>query len=239
MQIGEILEIYRYPVKSFAGEKLADCVIEQYGMLGDRFVSLYDETKKDWYKYITARNIPNLLNYRANFQDGTIRITSPDGRIFGWDEHLLEDIQSQTATRLTMSDWKEAHPEHPQLLSVDGASILIITDHSLNKLQQTWGRELDERRFRANFVVKVSDDAFTESDWLGRKLAIGEVELQVDSFCERCVLITMDPDTQVKDPSLLRKVNEEFNLQFGVYASVVKTGTVKQGDKVHLVADEA
>ncbi|WP_336773191.1 MOSC domain-containing protein [Paenibacillus sp. MMO-58] len=234
MQIGEIQEIYRYPVKSFAGEKLEDCFIEEYGMLGDRFVTFYDETKKDWYKYITARNIPNLLNYKATFQEGGIRITGPDGSEYGWDERLLGEIQSQTNTRLTMSAMKEAHPEHPQLLSVDGASILIITDSSLNKLQQTWGKELDERRFRANFVVKVADDSFTEGDWIGRRLTIGEVQLQVDSYCQRCVLITMNPDTQVKDPTLLRKVNEEFNLHFGVYASVVKTGTIKQGDKVLL-----
>nr|WP_243867480.1 MOSC domain-containing protein [Paenibacillus sp. BK720] len=129
---------------------------------------------------------------------------------------------------------KEAHPEYPQLLSVDGASILIITDSSLNKLQQTWGKKLDERRFRANFVVKVADDSITEGDWIGRRLKISDARLQVDSFCQRCVLITMNPDTQVKDPTLLRKVNEEFNLHFGVYASVVKTGTVKQGDKVFL-----
>lgn len=239
MQIGEIQDIYRYPVKSFAGEKLEECVIEPYGLLGDRFVTFYDETKKDWYKYITARNLPNMLNYQATYNNGEIRVKAPGGQEYNWDTLLLEEIQSQTKTRLTMSDVKEPHPEHPQLLSVDGASILIITDGSLNKLQETWGKELDERRFRANFVVKVSDDAITEGEWLGRKLKIGDVELQVDSFCQRCVLITMDPDTQVKDPSLLRKVNEEFNLQFGVYASVVKTGTIKQGDKVLLAAEEA
>ncbi|MGO4106220.1 MOSC domain-containing protein [Paenibacillus sp. YAF4_2] len=237
MQLGEISEIYRYPIKSFAGEKLEDCVIEEYGLQGDRFVTFYDETKKDWYKYMTARNIPNLLNYKAEFKDGDIQVTSPDGRVFGWDEALLEEIQNQTTTTLTMSKRKEPHPEakHPHLLSVDGASILIITDSSLNKLQETWGKELDDRRFRANFVITVNDDTFTEGDWIGRKLSIGDTKLQVDSFCERCVLITMDPDTQVKDPTLLRKVNEEFNLHFGVYASVLQPGSVKLGDKVLLV----
>lgn len=234
MLIGEIQDIYRYPVKSFAGEKLEDCILEKYGMLGDRFAAFYDETKKDWEKYVTARKIPNLLNYKAAYQDGEIRVTAPDGQRYGWDAQLLEEIQSQTNTRLTMSALKEPHPELPQLLSVDEASILIITDSSLGKLQKTWGKELDERRFRANFVVKVNDAFMTEADWLGRTLQIGDVLLQADSFCQRCVLITMDPDTQVKDPSLLRKVNEAFDLHFGIYASVVKTGTIKKGDKVLL-----
>ncbi|GLX67892.1 MOSC domain-containing protein [Paenibacillus glycanilyticus] len=234
--VGQIHDIYRYPVKSFAGEKLEQCPIEPYGLLGDRFVTLYDETKKDWNKFVTARNIPNLLNYHAVYRNGDIQITNPDGKVYGWDEQLLEEIQQQTDKKLTMSDFKQAHPqaEHPELLSVDGASILLITDHSLNKLQETWGKELDERRFRANFVVQVADDSVHEGDWIGHKLTIGEVELQVDSFCERCVLITMDPDTQVKDPTLLKKVNQEFDLHFGVYASVIKTGNIKQGDKVIL-----
>lgn len=44
--VGEIQGINRYPVKSFAGENLESCMIEPYGMLGDRFCSFYDESKR-------------------------------------------------------------------------------------------------------------------------------------------------------------------------------------------------
>ncbi|AIQ75250.1 MULTISPECIES: MOSC domain-containing protein [Paenibacillus] len=235
--VGEIQGINRYPVKSFAGENLESCMIEPYGMLGDRFCSFYDESKEGWRKYITARNIPNMLTYQAQFIDGQIHVTASDGRTFGWDDNLLEEIQSQTKTPITMSGLKAVHPqlEHPQLLSVDGASILLITDASLKKLEATWGHSLDPRRFRGNFVIALNDDSLFEGDWIGRRLNIGDAQLQVDSFCERCVVITMDPDSLQKDPVLLKKLHKEFDLHFGVYASVIKTGQIRIGDKVELV----
>ncbi|MFC5530236.1 MOSC domain-containing protein [Cohnella yongneupensis] len=238
--LGEISKINRYPIKSFGGESLEECVLEPYGMLGDRFATFYDESKEGWWKYITCRNIPNMLTYQARFEDEDIHVTAADGRTFGWDEELHKEIQSQTKTPITMSGLKDPHPqpEHPQLLSVDGSSILLVTDATMRKLEAMWGKALDQRRFRGNFVVTVNDETTFEGDWIGRKLAIGETELQVDQFCERCVVITMDPDTLEKDPSLLRKVNEEFNLHFGVYASVVKPGPIRLGDKVSLISPE-
>ncbi|EFM12358.1 MOSC domain containing protein [Paenibacillus curdlanolyticus YK9] len=230
--VGKITEINRYPIKSFAGESLESCTIEPYGMVGDRFATFYDETKKDWWKYITVRNIPELFTYQAQYVDGAIRVTASDGRVFGWNEELLDEIQSYTKTAITMSNVKDPHPEHPHLLSVEGASILLITDSSMRKLQEKWGKELDQRRFRGNFIVSVDDEAVHEGDWIGKQLIIGDVQLQVDKYCERCVVITMDPDTREKDPSLLKLVNEEYNLHFGVYASVVKTGTIQLGDNV-------
>ena len=50
-------------------------------------------------------------------------------------------------------------------------------------------------------------------------------------------MITMDPDNYERNPLILKKVNEEMNLNFGVYASVIKVGEVNVGDKVYLVSD--
>ncbi|WP_238322757.1 MOSC domain-containing protein [Gorillibacterium massiliense] len=235
--VGEISEIYRYPVKSMAGERLKACDIAPYGMVGDRFGSFYDETKSGWYRYITARKLPQMLKYKAHFDDEGIQVTSPDGRSFGWDEQLLAEVQSLTDTPITMSSLGQEHPEHPQLLSVDGASILLVTDATLKRLESLWGKPLDQRRFRANFLVVLNDDAPLEGDWIGKRIVIGGVQLQVDSFCQRCVIITMDPDTQEKDPSLLKIVNEKMGLSFGVYASVIEPGEIHLGDKVFLIND--
>lgn len=235
--VGQIQQINRYPVKSFAGESLEACRIESYGMQGDRYCAFYDESKEGWWRYVTARKVPKMLTYRAQFIDDDIHITAADGRIFRWDEELLSEIQSLTKTPITMSTLKASHPqpEHPQLLSVDGASILLITDASLKKLENSWGHSLDQRRFRGNFVIALNDENLFEGDWIGRKLSIGDVELQVDSFCERCVLTTIDPDTLEKDPKLLKKLNNEFELHFGVYASVIQTGQIRIGDNVELI----
>ena len=234
--VGQIRQINRYPVKSMGGETLQECEIESYGLRGDRYCSFRDESKTEWFKYVTARSIPRMLTYEATFEENTIRVTGPDGKTYGWDEVLLDEIQGLTSTPISLSPLKAAHPEaqHPQLLSVDGASILLVTDSSLRKLESHWGKSLDQRRFRGNFVVNLHNEELDEHSWIGRQIAIGDALLQVDSYCERCVFVTMDPDTLEKDPLLLRKVNEEFNLHFGVYASVIQTGTIRLGDEVRL-----
>lgn len=241
LPIGEIVQMNRYPVKSFAGESVETSQVEMYGLYGDRSHAFIDETKEGWSRYITARGIPQMLGYKARLLgEGSehvfpkVHITSPDGRIFNWDEDLLAEMQTYSKKKISLLDYK---PHNEELLAVDDSSILIITDASLRKLENLWGKRLDKGRFRANLVVSLSDETDNESEWFGKRLKIGSAELEVDSYCERCSMITIDPDSLERDPSLLKKVNEEMNLKFGVYASVKKRGIISVGDKVFL-ADE-
>lgn len=36
MRVGKLHEVHRYPVKSFAGERLNEVQVEPYGLYGDR-----------------------------------------------------------------------------------------------------------------------------------------------------------------------------------------------------------
>ncbi|MGO4546089.1 MOSC domain-containing protein [Paenibacillus sp. 2TAB23] len=238
-RIGEISSINRYPVKSLAGESLASCHIDTYGLAGDRCYAFYDETKEGWDSFITARNIPAMLAYRAELDEEsmgsdhpTIRVTSPEGEIYKWDESLLVEMQKHAKNKMLMRSYPATSPE---LKAVDEGSILIITSTSLQKLEAIWGKELDPRRFRANLVVAVEDSGLGEEEWIGKRLSIGSAELQIDKYCDRCSMVTLDPDSLERDASLLRKINEEMNLNFGVYASVQKTGVIQAGDQVRLI----
>ncbi|SFL77391.1 hypothetical protein SAMN03159341_109236 [Paenibacillus sp. 1_12] len=241
--IGEIIEINRYPVKSFAGERVQISKVETYGLYGDRSYAFIDETKEGWDSYITARNIPEMLGYKAEFIGESleselpqIQVTSPTGQNFIWNEDLLDEIQRHFKKKITMRSYE---PQKSELMAVDTSSILIITTTSLRKLEEMWGKRLDLRRFRANLIVSLDDDSFNESDWIGKRLVVGNTELQVDLFCRRCSMITIDPDTLKLDTTLLRKVNEEMNLNFGVYASVVKTGQIHVGEKVYIKGENS
>ncbi|MFC4778755.1 MOSC domain-containing protein [Paenibacillus sp. GCM10023252] len=237
LSIGQVMELNRYPVKSFRGERLDSCEVESYGLHGDRFCAFYDETKQGWSSYVTASEIPGLLAYEARLVDEEIRITSPEGLAYEWNEELLADMQRHSKKKLSMTSCRAPNMENPDLMSVDVASVLIVTDASLRKLEAIWGKNLDRDRFRANLVIAVDDDALDESSWIGRRLHIGGAELQVDSWCQRCAMITIDPNTMERDPSLLRKVNEQMNLNFGLYASVKRTGRIAAGDLVYLDSD--
>lgn len=236
--IGQISEINRYPVKSFAGESLEACKIETYGLYGDRCHAFIDETKEGWESFFTARDIPNMLTYKAKLigegseAEFKVSVTSPDGRIFYWNEELLKELQRYSRKKMSMMSYK---PQNTGLPAVDTGSILIVTDAALRKLEAIWGKRLDKRRFRANLIVSLDDSSFNESDWIGKRLSVGSAELHVDMFCERCSMITIDPDTLERDTSLLKKVKEEMNLYFGVYASVNKAGQINVGEKVYLI----
>jgi len=211
------------------------CRLEPYGLYGDRFCAFYDETKKGWGSYITARQLPELLSYKARLNQGEVNVTAPDGRRFSWDEALLAEIQRLSKRKVSMTRPKAPNFESPELMAVDAASVLIITDASLRKLERLWGKPLDLRRFRANLVVSLEETAWNETDWTDRCLSVGSTVLKIDTICERCSMITIDPDTIERDPSLLKIVNQELALQFGWYASVIQPGEVRTGDKLYFV----
>jgi uncharacterized protein len=58
--------------------------------------------------------------------------------------------------------------------------------------------------------------------------------MRVDEPDSRCVMVTIDPVTLVRDPAILRVVARERNNQFGVYGSTVEPGRVAAGDPVGL-----
>jgi uncharacterized protein YcbX len=235
MKVGTVSEIARYPVKSFAGERLQVGRVEPYGLQGDRVGAFYDTAKTGWSRFITARQIPGLLAYQAAYRDGDIRVTAADGQTFGWDNQLLEHVQRHTSTPISMSRLYAPHPEDEKLMSVDEASLLLITDAGLKKLEAAYGKPLDPLRFRGNLIIALDDDRMNEGDWIGRMIEVGEIMLRVDSSCQRCTMITIDPQTLDKDASLLRTVHERLDLQFGVYASVIRTGQVRLGDPVNVL----
>ncbi|MBW7458365.1 MOSC domain-containing protein [Paenibacillus sepulcri] len=233
--IGHVAQITRYPVKSMAGEHLNHTHIAAYGLYGDRSHAFIDDSKEGWDRYFTARQLPVLLGYKASFTASTaqdefppLRITSPDGREFSWDGQLLQEIQSASRPGLSMI---RHEPDSRELLAVDTGGILIITDRTLRKLGKLLGKELDPRRFRANLMISLNDDdCRDDASLIGKRLSVGSAVLEVAQECERCSVITIDPDTYEREVRILKTVKEEMNLKFGVYASVVQTGGASRGD---------
>lgn len=83
MHIGTIKEIWRYPVKSMAGERLDSTTVESLGIPGDRGWALRDETTGE---ITNAKRFPLLMQcaarYRAQPEGSSIPpadITFPDG----------------------------------------------------------------------------------------------------------------------------------------------------------------
>jgi MOSC domain-containing protein len=59
-----VAAIWRYPVKSMAGERLSRAEITSAGLAGDRVVQVYDRRGR----IVTARTYPRLLRLRATLR---------------------------------------------------------------------------------------------------------------------------------------------------------------------------
>ncbi|WP_147805015.1 MOSC domain-containing protein [Alkalicoccus halolimnae] len=244
MTIGRLKDIIRYPVKSFRGEHVTATTVMKYGLYGDRSHALLDD-KRDG-KFLTITQCPRMVLYEASFK-GTetvealpwLEVRNPEGRIFAWEEdQLKKELENAAGTSLT---FKKYSPEYVPAGAIEEEHILLITDASLAKLEETWGKEkLDAARFRPNIIVSLEDKIpFIEDSWTGRKIKLGgEAVIKIERPCERCMIINVDPQTGEQEPGLLKTVVKERNNCFGMYASVVKTGEITSLDKVEFVPED-
>ena len=129
--------------------------------------------------------------------------------------------------------------ESPPGTYFDLAPIHVITNRSLETLAALAPEAtFDVRRFRPNIVVTVGRDVdgpFPEQVWLGRRLRVGEVELEVTLPSVRCVMVTRDFADLPHDRGVLRAIIDHADQNIGVYANVVQSGTLGTGTAVELL----
>jgi uncharacterized protein YcbX len=126
----------------------------------------------------------------------------------------------------------------PEGTFFDCAVVHLLTTATVNRLRELYpeGR-FEVRRFRPNIVVETAGGvkAFVENGWIGRTLALGNaVRLSVSGPCPRCVMTTLPQGDLAKDPGILRAAAQHNHANVGLYASVVRGGTVRRGDAVRL-----
>src|SRR5919201_6152601 len=89
IELGSVVSLWRYPVKSMMGEELNATEVTEHGLLGDRAYALRDSTTGKIVSAKNPRKWPNLFDFRAAFVDPphsgsaipVVRITLPDGTI--------------------------------------------------------------------------------------------------------------------------------------------------------------
>ncbi|QRG68410.1 MOSC domain-containing protein [Brevibacillus choshinensis] len=233
-QVGRLQSIFRHPVKAMRGEQLTHCQVDAFGLYGDRGYYFLDESRNG--KYLSADVVPALLGYAATFTEQSadeqypeIRVVAKDGSVHTWGDSLFDHV-AQTAKRPILP--KRSTP-------LEGGKnwedhILLVTDASLREIARLIGEEqLDPRRFRGNLVVVLEEDEpFAEDRWMGKQIRIGDVVLQVNRHCERCMYVNIDPDTLEMNPAVLKACVKRHDNHFGVYASVITPGEVAEGDAV-------
>jgi uncharacterized protein YcbX len=220
---GIVAEIWRYPVKSMSGERLESGLITDTGLEGDRRWALVDGTPNRPGKLFTNTQDARLMTYRARMVDHSVEVVTPAGETRRLDDGLVADIAAQTARPLELRDSAG--------LNYDDSHVLVVNLAAVAAFQLTAGVAIDRRRFRANLYLD-GLELDEELSWLGRRIRAGGAELEVVKRCERCVVITRDPDTTQASPELLRVLTKMSETCMGVYCRVTQPGTVAVGDSI-------
>jgi hypothetical protein len=213
-----IREIWRYPVKTMAGEMLERADVGALGIEGDRIVHV--ENSKG--RVITSRSHPRFLGHKGSLgPHGEIMV---DGR--PWDSPQVAaevvDIAGPGA-KLVRYDGAERFDVLPLLVATDGAIAAFGHDH---------------RRLRPNIVIG-GVDGLTEGEWPGACLRIGKVLIGVQDLRLRCIMTSYDPDTLVQNKEITRDIYKRFDGKLALNCFVIERGEITVGDEVQLVRGRA
>lgn len=229
--IGLVSDIWRFPVKSFGGERARRAFIGPFGVLGDRRHAVVDASGEP----MSARRAHALLGFQARCEqhetgDG-VHVTTPQGWDLAWDDPAL-------AAELTTTLGQEVRLVSSAVGVHDAAPIHLLGTGSLAAVSD-WigGEDVDRRRFRANLIVEMNDTRpFAEAAWVGASITVGDdgPVLRVVSPTERCAVTTFDPDTLVRDNRVLAGLARETENLFGVYAMVARSGWVEVGAPIRM-----
>lgn len=220
--MARVVEVWRYPVKSMAGERLESCMVTEVGLDGDRRWALIDRTPNRDGKWFNIKQHAPLLTYGSRLIDGKAIVTSPDGTRIRLDE-ALRRVLTDSARPVELRELPGGN--------FDDAPVHIVNLASVEAFAMEAGVELDRRRFRANLFVDGLEPE-EEVRWVGQRIVAGDAELEVVDRCVRCAVITRDPDTTVATPDVLEVLVQRHEKCMGVYCQVVKPGRVAAGDFV-------
>jgi hypothetical protein len=207
----EIAEIWRYPVKAMAGERIPRAHLGVDGIPGDRRLYVVDGAGE----IVSARTRPQLLGHRATLgDDGEVHV---DG--LPWSSAEVAAAVRAAAgpdARLVEAAGPERFDILPLLVATDGA--IAAFGHG-------------GRRLRPNIVIS-GVAGLAERGWEWSLLAAGDAVIALADLRGRCIVTTWDPERLVQDVDVLRDIRARFGGRLALNAWAGRPGTVAVGDAV-------
>lgn len=209
-----VKQLWRYPVKTLAGEQRESVEITANGITGDRIVHVRGPEGVR-----TSRRQHRLIGLHGSLDPNT-----QEPRI---DENHWNSPEALALVR-------GAAGEDASLAFYNGVErfdvlpLLVATDGAISE----FGR--DVRRLRPNIVIG-GVGGMAETGWEGCELHIGNVILFLHSLRARCPMTTVDPDSLERDPDVLRDIARRFGGRLALNTGVLVAGIIHLGDPVHLI----
>jgi hypothetical protein len=231
-----VIELWRYPVKSLQGERLATAELTRHGLAGDRGWALFDLGTGFG---LTARRHPALLHAAARMRaDGGVDVTLPDGSVAADDDALSAWLDRPVALRGAAEAGGTRRYENPGDTETEAAGSWRAFEGSPQAFHDSVAVTLVStatvgdrpvRRFRPNVVLAgTGEDAL-----VGSVVGLGTGAVALTTRVQRCVMVTRaQPGGIAVDRDVLRRIHRERDGVLAVGGPVVRAGTVRVGDEL-------
>ncbi|HEX3688123.1 MAG TPA: MOSC N-terminal beta barrel domain-containing protein [Solirubrobacteraceae bacterium] len=229
MQVGTLVGLWRYPVKSMAPEALTEADVSWNGIAGDRrWAFIRPDLERSGFPWLTLREVADMAQFTPRFVDPAEPDKSP----------ALVRTPEDAEYEVTDPALAERLGEGVRVIKqdrgvFDSLPLSLITTSTLSGIGTLAERPLEVTRFRPNLVVAAPPgEDYPEDGWLGATLRIGRMSMRIDRRDPRCVIVTMDPGDGRRDPAVLRQIAQRRDNCAGVYGTTVTPGPIVVGDPV-------
>lgn len=244
-----VAALWRHPIKGHGREALDTVTLtEGQTMPWDRrWAVAHEISKADGTAWAPCANFSRgaktgtlmAISATVDEVEGRVTLTHPDrpdltfdpekdqDRFLDWVHPLMPADRAQSARLVRVSGRGMTDTDYPSVSLINLASNDAMTD----AMQQ----DISPLRWRGNIHLS-GLDAWAEFDWVGHSLRIGKAELAVQEPIQRCLATTANPQTGERDADTLGTLNNRFGHQdFGIYATVTRSGDIRVGDRVELL----
>ena len=243
-----VAEIWRYPVKGLAGERLPRVAVTAGRTLpqdrrfaiahGDSGITAKTprwELKTSFHMLMHGKD-ERLAELTPSFDEAggvlTIRRNGAD---------LVSARPGEAAGRVQLdaffADYLGSAHGAPHVVegngfyfgNIEAPVISLINLASVRDLARPAGVEVDRRRFRANFYVD-GLEPWVERDWVGKTLSLGKVRFKVVDETIRCGATTVNPANAARDLNVPKILEQAYGHMFcGVYLDALDSDEVAAG----------
>ena len=235
--LGQLAEIWRYPVSTLGGEKLDRTDLGPAGVPGDRLYGLYDEATDEPSAPHSGKRWRRSPEAVARLREQGVEV-SLDRHVWHREGEASAILSELLGFRVGLRPYAAQNAKK----LYEPSPIHLVTTASFRALAKIIPHSiLDVRRFRPSLVIDLPDtDDFVEQRWLGRSIRVGQAILRGTEPCVRCPFTALAQGPEVPfDKDVLGAITQRVDSHFGIYCDVVVPGPLRLGDSVDLISAEA
>ena len=254
-----------YPIKSLAGIHLNHWQVTRTGLMYDRKWMLIDREGQFLSQrrlprmslISTALTDTQIIVSAANQSDLALDLKPILGDTVQcqiWKDectaHLISKVADEWFSDFLNTDCRLVYLPHNQIRIVDqtyalptdqtafsdGFPFLLISQASLDSLNQEMQLNIGMNRFRPNLVIS-GCEPYAEDTW--RDIKIGQIQFRLPKPCARCSIPTIDPNTGETSKEPLATLNRlrkwQTHVYFGQNALHDRSGILQVGDSVEIL----